>query len=148
LGLWALGGGLALIGALCYAELGAAYGGAGGDYHYLTRAFGPWAGFLFGWTQLVVIQTVNIVAFAYIFEEYACGLVHSPAQSAHQPEYATTAAVIVALLTGVNLIGIRSGKTTQNVLTLAKVAGISVLILAAAAVWISSADTYLTAHED
>ena len=48
---WVLGGGISLIGALCYAELAAAYPHAGGDYHYLTRAFGKNVAFLFGWAR-------------------------------------------------------------------------------------------------
>src|SRR5262249_4952881 len=54
LGAWALGGALSLIGALCYAELTSTYPRDGGDYVYLSRAFGPWCGFLFGWAQLSV----------------------------------------------------------------------------------------------
>lgn len=46
---WALGGALALVGALCYSELATTYPKAGGDYFYLTRAYRPWVGFLFGW---------------------------------------------------------------------------------------------------
>src|SRR5262245_53740701 len=60
LGVWVLGGLLSLVGALCYAELASTYRRSGGDYVYLTRAFGPWMGFLFGWAQLVIIRTGNI----------------------------------------------------------------------------------------
>jgi amino acid transporter len=134
--LWALGGLLAFVGALCYAELGAAFGGAGGDYHYQTRAFGPWAGFLFGWTQLVVVQTVNIAMFAYVFAEFAFKLL-GPEESAAPLEVTATplalvltAALTVAVLTVVNAIGLRSGKRTQNFLTAAKMGGLAVLILA------------------
>jgi amino acid transporter len=138
-GLWTLGGVLAFVGALCYAELGAAYGGAGGDYHYLTRAFGPWAGFLFGWTQFVVVQTVNIAMFAYVFAEFAWKLIRppDPAAAVGQSVISTTpldlvltAAATVALLTAVNLIGLQSGKVTQNFLTAAKLVGLALLILA------------------
>src|SRR5437868_11008838 len=52
LGAWALGGVLSLVGALCYAELASTYPRSGGDYVYLSRAFGRWCGFLFGWSQL------------------------------------------------------------------------------------------------
>src|SRR5207245_5342618 len=60
LGVWALGGILSLAGALCYAELASTYPRPGGDYVYLSRAFGPWLGFLFGWGQLAVVRTANI----------------------------------------------------------------------------------------
>lgn len=131
-GLWLLGGGFALIGSLCYAELGATYGAAGGDYHYQTRAFGRGAGFLFGWTQLVVIQTVNIAMFSSVFAEFAwktCLPQSTAAVSAVTVNL--TAMLTVAAVTGINLIGLQSGKTVQNLLTAGKLAGIALLILAA-----------------
>src|SRR5437588_479588 len=57
LGVWALAGLLCLIGALCYAELASTYPRLGGDYVYLTRAYGPGVGFIYGWAQLAIIQT-------------------------------------------------------------------------------------------
>ena len=57
LGVWALGGLLSGIGALCYAELASAHPESGGDYVYLTRAYGRPVGFLFGWAQLAAILT-------------------------------------------------------------------------------------------
>src|SRR5438132_12597166 len=74
LGAWALGGLLSLVGALCYAELASTYRPSGGDYVYLTRAFGPWMGFLFGWAQLVIIRTGNIGMMGYVFGDYAVKL--------------------------------------------------------------------------
>ncbi|MFM7150766.1 MAG: amino acid permease, partial [Gemmataceae bacterium] len=57
---WSLAGVLSLIGALCYAELATTYPRDGGDIVYLSRAFGSWSGFLFGWIQLTVILTGSI----------------------------------------------------------------------------------------
>src|SRR5262249_47192239 len=57
LAVWLLGGLLALAGALCYAELATAYPSTGGDYDYITRAFGRAAGFAFAWAELAVIRT-------------------------------------------------------------------------------------------
>src|SRR3954447_14554451 len=71
---WAIGGLLAFVGALCYAELATSFPRDGGDYVYLTKAFGPWAGFLFGWTQLTVVLTCSIGAMAVVFGEYASKL--------------------------------------------------------------------------
>src|SRR5207245_11275088 len=71
LGVWVLGGVLSLIGALCYAELASTYPRTGGDYVYLSRAFGPWMGFLFGWAQLAVVLTSSIGAMAFVFGDYA-----------------------------------------------------------------------------
>src|SRR3954464_40851 len=64
---WALGGVLSLIGALCYAELATTYARNGGDYEYLTQAYGRWAGFLFGWAQLVAVWTASVGTMAYSF---------------------------------------------------------------------------------
>src|SRR5262249_56447875 len=57
IGAWVLGGVLSIVGALCYAELATAYPTTGGDYTYLTRAYGPAPGFLFAWSELTVIRT-------------------------------------------------------------------------------------------
>ncbi|HEY0198686.1 MAG TPA: amino acid permease, partial [Rhodanobacter sp.] len=69
--IWIGGGLLTLIGALCYAELGARRPHAGGIYVYMREAFGRLAGFLFGWTMLLVIYSGSIAAVATIFASYA-----------------------------------------------------------------------------
>src|SRR5262245_56121096 len=69
---WVVGGIVSLVGALCYAELASAYRSAGGDYTYLTRAYGSKIGFMFAWAELSVIRTGGSVAFmAYVFATYA-----------------------------------------------------------------------------
>jgi amino acid transporter len=68
---WGLGGVLSLIGALCYAELATTYPRSGGDYVYLSRAFGDWCGFLFGWAQLAVLLTASMAMMAFVFGDYA-----------------------------------------------------------------------------
>src|SRR5262245_35920058 len=69
---WVIGGIVSLIGALCYAELASAYRTAGGDYTYLTRAYGSKVGFMFAWAELSVIRTGGSIAYmAYIFARYA-----------------------------------------------------------------------------
>ena len=64
IGLWLLGGAFSLVGALCYAELATAYPGEGGDYVYLSRAFGRAVGFLFAWCQLWIVRPGSIGAMA------------------------------------------------------------------------------------
>lgn len=71
LGMWAVGGLLSLVGALCYAELASTYPKSGGDYVYLSMAYGAPVGFLFGWAQLAVILAGSIRMMAYIFADYA-----------------------------------------------------------------------------
>src|SRR5438876_952448 len=125
LGVWALGGLLSLIGALCYAELATTYPRSGGDYVYLTRAFGPWMGFLFGWAQLVVIRTGNIGMMGYVFGDYAVKLFGL------DKEWSLACALgAVTVLSVLNLLGVTFGKRTQNLLTLAKVLGLGGILLA------------------
>ncbi len=123
-GIWLLGGFLALAGALCYAELATAIPQEGGDYVYLTRAYGPWVGFLFGWSQLAVVRPGDIALMAFIFARYAQKLY--PLAGYSQPFYAGAAVVV---LTAINILGVKTGKWTQNILTLAKVIGMLAIII-------------------
>ena len=67
---WALGAAVSLVGALCYAELASAYPHAGGDYHFLLRAYGRRLAFLFGWARFAVITTGSIALLAFVFGDY------------------------------------------------------------------------------
>ena len=125
-GLWVLGGMLSLIGALCFAELASTYPRSGGEYVYLTRAFGPLTGFLFAWSQLSVTRSGSIAAMAYLFGKYAAALIGFDADSGM---LYVLAAASVLLLTFVNVLGVRVGAGTQNVLTTAKVLGLTAIIL-------------------
>jgi basic amino acid/polyamine antiporter, APA family len=116
---WALGGALALVGALCYAELAAAYPRSGGDYVYLTRAYGSWIGFLYGWAELLVIRTGSIGAMAFVFADYMTRLARLGSRAP-----LVYAAILVGLLSLVNALGVREGKWAQNVLTVTKVLGL------------------------
>ncbi len=122
---WGLGGVLSFIGALCYAELATTYPRIGGDYVYLSRAYGRWVGFLFGWAQLTVILTGSIGAMAYAFADYAVPLF---GLASHWTAWLAVAAVTT--LTLLNLCGVVFGKVMQNVLTLAKVLGLLGLMVA------------------
>jgi amino acid transporter len=125
LGVWLLGGVLCFFGAICYAELATAYPRNGGDYEYLSRAYGQGMGFLFGWAQLAVILTGSIGAMAYAFADYAVGIGQLPPSAT-----AWLAAGAVAVLTLVNLLGVAAGKSVQNVLTGAKLLGLGGIALA------------------
>ncbi len=81
MGVWAFGGFLSFIGALCYAELATTYPRYGGDYVYLTRGLDRPIGFLFGWSQLAVILTASTGAMAFIFGDYGTGLMGINANS-------------------------------------------------------------------
>ncbi|GAB4145893.1 MAG: amino acid permease [Planctomycetaceae bacterium] len=122
---WALGGLLSLIGALCYAELATTYPRMGGDYVYLTRAFGKPVGFLFGWAQLAVILTGSIGSMAYVFGDYAVQLFSDQFEKDAVVGFAVGAVVVLSLL---NLIGVVFGKTVQNVLSAVKIVGLFAIV--------------------
>jgi amino acid transporter len=116
---WLAGGVISLIGALCYAELAAAYPNTGGDYHYLTRAFGRPVGFLFAWGRITITQTGSIALLAFVLGDYAAQLVPLGAWGS-----AVYAAVVIVALTATNIAGVRHGAVTQNTLTAVEVAGV------------------------
>jgi len=122
---WAIGGGLSLVGALCYAELATTYSRSGGDYEYLTQAYGRWAGFVFGWAQLVAVWTASVGTMAYTFGDYGVRL--WGLQESATVWLAAAAVIAVAL---VNAAGVVAGKWTQNLLTVAKVLGLAGVVAA------------------
>jgi APA family basic amino acid/polyamine antiporter len=121
--IWLAGGFLALTGALCYAELATTYPREGGDYIYLTRAYGRWPGYMFGWTQLAVVRPGDIALMAFIFARYAQTL-YAPFPDSGL-FYATVA---VGALTVINILGVKAGKWTQNFLTVTKIVGLMAII--------------------
>ena len=120
---WLAGGVISVIGALCYAELAAAYPHTGGDYHYLTRAFGRKIGFLFVWSRMTVIQPGSIAMLAFVFGDYLSTILPLGPPSLY-------AALSVLILTALNLMGVQKGKWTQNLLTAIKVVGLLMVVLA------------------
>ncbi len=122
---WVVGGLLSLVGALCYAELVAAYPQAGGDYAWLRRAYGPRPAFLYAWARLTVIQTGSIVLLAYVVGDYMGQILDLGPWSSTL--YATAT---VALLTLCNWLGVRQGTGLQKVLTVIELLGLGLVILA------------------
>ena len=125
LGAWLLGGIVSLIGALCYAELATAFPHAGGDYHFLTRAYGRKLSFLFAWARLAVIATGSIALLAFVFGDY-CSRLYSLGEHSS----ALYAALIVIVLTAVNIAGVKAGAGTQNWLTMMEVLGLLAVAVA------------------
>lgn len=133
IGIWALGGLLSLCGAMGYAELATTYPHEGGDYVYLGKAYGSWAGFLFGWAQLAIVRPGDIAVMAFAFGTYGTAIYDPFARLGIGHGQQILAAFAVILLTTINVIGVRQGKWTQNLLTLAKAAGLGLIIVAAIA---------------
>ena len=119
---WALGGLVALIGALCYAELSSCFPETGGTYVYLREAFGKPVGFLFGWAELAIMRPGSIAGVAYIFTSY---LGHFFPFAAGHEKIMTIFAIL--FFTALNVAGLHVGTRVQNVLTLLKVTSILVM---------------------
>jgi APA family basic amino acid/polyamine antiporter len=139
LGLWVTGGVLTLAGALSYAELAASLPRAGGQYVFLSEAFAPVFGFLYGWTLLVAINTGFVAAVAVAFAKTLGFFV--PAIGEEQTLVAlggmsvssaqAVALAVIAVLTALNVTGLRTGAAVQNAFTVAKLAAIAALVLIA-----------------
>lgn len=129
--LWLAGGILALCGALCYGELGAAMPRAGGEYVYLTELFHPLLGFLTGWVSFFVGFSAPLAACALGFSEYA-GSAFPAVVNWSNPALLkkAVAILVIVVLTAVHLRGIEFGSRVQNYLTMGKVILIVALVLA------------------
>ena len=120
---WGIGGGIALAGAYAFAELAARFPRAGGQYVYLSEAFHPIVGFLFGWASLLMIQGGGLAAVAITFAQYALRLCGAG------PRGATTLAIAsLVLLAAVNVLGVKPGSRLLNTLVVLKIAALAILI--------------------
>src|SRR5215472_7279062 len=137
LAVWLVTGVLTVTAALAYAELAAMFPHAGGQYVFLREAFGPLAGFLYGWTLFFVIQTGTIAAVAVAFAKFLGVFVPWVSAGNHLAGSArlglTTqqlvAILVVVALTMINARGIRTGAVVQNIFTFAKTAALLGLVL-------------------
>src|SRR6266404_190245 len=120
---WVIGGGVALIGAFCWGELGQRRPRAGGGYVYLRETFGSLSAFLYGWTLVLIIATGAIAAVAVTFADYTLALVGLP----HRFSVPLAIAAIV-FLAGINYIGVRPAAITQNIFTILKLVALAALI--------------------
>ncbi len=140
---WMLAGVLSLFGALTYSELAAAMPEAGGEYVYLSEAYGPFWGFLYGWTQFWVAKSGSIATLAAGFYTYltiflpvlgatVCTIpLHiGPGGSLLEIHYGQLVAIaLILLLAGVNYVGVRSGGNVQLLVTAVKLLLIAGIVL-------------------
>ena len=130
LGLWIIGGFLAICGALCVAELAASLPRAGGEYVYLREAYGPMPAFLSGWTSFFLGFSAPLAVAGYISALYLLspfGL--TGVDSVHYIKI--TAALIIIIITIPNLIGHKLSAWTQNLTTIIKLGLFTVLVIIA-----------------
>ena len=123
LGAWTIGGLFALAAAFIWAELAARRPEVGGQYAYLREAFHPAVAFLYGWVLLLVVQTGGMAAVAVTFARYFVELTHVPLG------HSQLAALVLAVLTIINCLGVRAGSTVQSVLMVLKILAIAALVV-------------------
>src|SRR5262245_61183080 len=141
---WVFGGLLTLFGALTYAELAAALPEAGGEYAYLREAYGPFFGFVYGWTQTWVAKSASIATLATAFFYYLANFLPNlegvlatiplpigPAGGPLEIRYGQLLAMAVIISLGIlNYFGVKLGGRIQIVITVIKVALIVGIVLA------------------
>lgn len=128
---WVLGGVVSLIGALCYAELATTYPHAGGDYHFLSRAYGRKTSFLYAWAKAMVINTGSIALLAFVFGDYLSTLWSLGPHSS-----AWWALLIVLALTAINILGLTFAARLQTLFTAFVFFGL--LLVAMSVFWIDA----------
>jgi len=138
---WIIGGLISLSGALCYAELGAAFPKSGGDYVYLTNAYGRLTGFLFGWTKLFIERTGTIAILGFVFAEYLGFFTHYGAVGSK-----IAASTAILALTLCNVIGIHYAKEVQNFFSTLKVLALVAIIATGILFWPNSGASENLAH--
>jgi amino acid transporter len=121
---WALGGVLSVLGALCFAEMAAAFPHTGGDYSFLSRAYGRKVGLLFAWSRFSVIHTGSMALLAFVFGDYLSQLVQFGPWAS--PVFGLAAVVV---LIAFNLRGIRIGVTSQLIFMSVVLLGLSSVFL-------------------
>ena len=129
-GAWTLGGLLSLLGALCFAEMAAAFPHAGGDYTFLSRAYGRRLALFFAWSRFSVIHTGSMALLAFVCGDYLAQVINFGAWSS--PVFGV---VTVIVLTFVNLRGVRIGLGTQVGFMALVLFGLGCVIVAA--VWLA-----------
>ena len=129
LGIWVLGGCLALVGALCYAELAMTVTQEGGEYAYLVKAYGKGTGSFFAWIEFWIIRPGSTGPMAMLFGNYAYKLCPLFPTTLDPVKGEMLYAVLATMtLLAVNLFGLRAGKLTQNILTVFKVLALLILV--------------------
>jgi len=121
---WALGGLVALTGALTFGELGALFPQAGGIYVFLREAYGGWLGFLYGWAYLIIITSGSIAVLSLAFSYYLSSII--PMSETGMMITSITAIVVVTIL---NVLRAKFGEIFSNIFTGLKIVGILIIIL-------------------
>ena len=124
IGVWAAGGILSIFGGLALAELGSSLPTAGGLYVYIERAYGRFAGFIYGWMGLCIINTGSVATMAVGVGSYIAPIAHFTTV-----EQKLFQIGLISEFTLINCLGVTLGKWVQNTLSITKLGGLSLMIL-------------------
>lgn len=134
LAVWITGGVFALCGALTLAEIAGAIPKTGGHFVYIREGWGRLPAFLYGWSELIIIRAAALGAISLTFAEYTWrGLGYDPAVAPYDQYAHYTAAVALAVMATVNIVGLRWGALVQNITTVAKYGGLLLIVVLALA---------------
>uniref|UniRef100_A0A8C5GP68 Asc-type amino acid transporter 1-like n=1 Tax=Gouania willdenowi TaxID=441366 RepID=A0A8C5GP68_GOUWI len=126
--IWVLGGCIATLGSLCYAELGVTIPKSGGDYSYVTEIFGGLMGFLLLWSAVIIMYPTTLAVIALTFSSY----ILQPVFPNCVPPYMATrmlSAICVLLLTWVNCSSVRMATRIQDIFTVGKLMALGLIIV-------------------
>ena len=121
---WIIGGVISIIGALCYAELATSYPSVGGEYSFLQKAYGSKLAFLYGWARSIVIVTGSLGILGITLGDYMTKIIDLGSHSS-----TIWAMIVISGLSILNGLGIKEGKTAQNILTVIEVLGVIAIIV-------------------
>ena len=124
LSVWIVGGFIAICGALTFAKIATQFPHAGGFYVFLKEAFGDLPAFLYGWSMLLVINTGSLAALSLVFTSYLSSFI--PLSENMQ---LFVAIVAIALLTIMNVLGVKFGSLFATIFTSAKLTGILIVVI-------------------
>ena len=145
LSLWVFGGVYALCGALALAEISGAYPHTGGLYVFLREGWGRFWAFLFGWAEVVVIRAAALGAISTTFAEYFVrALGNDPRAEPYSAWVHYIAAIAIAIVAALNVVGLRWGSIVQNSTTIAKYFGLLFIIILAFAIGLPTTGGHYT----
>jgi APA family basic amino acid/polyamine antiporter len=127
---WAIGGIIALVGSFCLSELAATYPETGGTYIYFRKAFGPFIAFEYAWAKFFIMRVGSLSIQTLAFAQFAAEFFSVEVHKIQKP----VAIGALAFICGINILGVRWGSFTQNVLTALKILSLILLILTGIAV--------------
>jgi len=127
---WAIGGIIALVGSFCLSELAATYPETGGTYIYFRKAFGPFIAFEYAWAKFFIMRVGSLSIQTMAFAQFAAEFFSVEVHKIQKP----VAIGALAFICGINILGVRWGSFTQNILTLLKILSLILLILIGIAV--------------